>query len=227
MLVVQSLGCASIVSKKRYDVVFSTEPQGAVVTVRNVDGSILHRDTTPTGVRLSASAGYFDPAQYYVSYEKDGLQPVKQVISAKIDPYYIGNIVFGGLVGWLIVDPATGAMWQLEENQLAVMQKDAARTPKNPVDSPAKGKAIKASESPRKANDTKPDEAKLEEAVQPVAGESSAMPGVVQPNEDNRKADEMMRALHRLRELRDADILTVAEYELRRKELLEKILALE
>ncbi|MDY5520178.1 hypothetical protein, partial [Campylobacter lanienae] len=25
-----------------------------------------------------------------------------------------GNFIFGGLLGWLIVDPATGAMWNLK-----------------------------------------------------------------------------------------------------------------
>lgn len=25
--------------------------------------------------------------------------------------WYVGNVVFGGLIGLLIVDPATGAMW--------------------------------------------------------------------------------------------------------------------
>lgn len=222
IFVVQSLGCATIVSKKRYDVVFSTEPQGAVVTVRNADGSILHRDTTPTGIRLSASAGYFDPAKYFVSYEKDGFRPEKQILSANIDPFYIGNIVFGGLVGWLIVDPATGAMWQLEEDQFAVMQKDAARTPKKLIDVPAKEEVLATTESVNKA-----DKAKPEEAVRRLGREVSATPAAVPPNEGGRKADELMTALRRLKELRGAEILTEDEYELRRKEVLGEILALE
>jgi hypothetical protein len=30
-----------------------------------------------------------------------------------MDGWYIGNILFGGVIGFLIVDPATGAMWKL------------------------------------------------------------------------------------------------------------------
>ncbi len=29
-----------------------------------------------------------------------------------------GNILFGGLIGWLIVDPATGAMWTLVPKEI-------------------------------------------------------------------------------------------------------------
>lgn len=32
--------------------------------------------------------------------------------------WYIANIVFGGLVGFLIVDPATGAMYSLSPNDV-------------------------------------------------------------------------------------------------------------
>jgi hypothetical protein len=35
-------------------------------------------------------------------------------IDFKLDGWYIGNIIFGGLIGFLIVDPATGAMWKLD-----------------------------------------------------------------------------------------------------------------
>jgi hypothetical protein len=31
-----------------------------------------------------------------------------------MDGWYLGNIVFGGLVGLLVVDPLTGAMWKLD-----------------------------------------------------------------------------------------------------------------
>jgi hypothetical protein len=37
-------------------------------------------------------------------------------LTADIDGWYFGNLLFGGLIGILIVDPATGAMWKLPEN---------------------------------------------------------------------------------------------------------------
>jgi hypothetical protein len=35
-------------------------------------------------------------------------------VDSRINGWYVGNIVFGGLIGWLIVDPLTGAMWALD-----------------------------------------------------------------------------------------------------------------
>jgi len=34
--------------------------------------------------------------------------------------YLAGNIVFGGIAGWLIVDPLTGAMWRLSPKEVNV-----------------------------------------------------------------------------------------------------------
>ena len=39
---------------------------------------------------------------------------------AYLNGWYIGNVVFGGLIGLLIVDPETGAMWRLDENPIGV-----------------------------------------------------------------------------------------------------------
>jgi hypothetical protein len=35
-------------------------------------------------------------------------------VDSTINGWYVGNIVFGGFIGWLIVDPLTGAMWALD-----------------------------------------------------------------------------------------------------------------
>ncbi len=39
----------------------------------------------------------------------------RTTLSAGLDGWYIGNILFGGLIGMLIVDPATAAMWKLDD----------------------------------------------------------------------------------------------------------------
>jgi len=36
-------------------------------------------------------------------------------INSSVDGWYFGNILVGGLIGMLIVDPATGAMYNLPE----------------------------------------------------------------------------------------------------------------
>jgi len=34
-------------------------------------------------------------------------------IEGTMDGWYIGNLLFGGILGFLVIDPATGAMWKL------------------------------------------------------------------------------------------------------------------
>jgi len=41
------------------------------------------------------------------------------VVRADIDGWYFANILFGGLIGMLIVDPITGKMWKLPPQAIA------------------------------------------------------------------------------------------------------------
>jgi hypothetical protein len=108
-------GCASIVSKSQYPVTINSNPSGATVTIKNKRGVDVQKATTPATVTLAASAGFFSPASYSFQFEKDGCFPASTSLSAGMDGWYIGNILFGGLIGILIVDPATGAMWKLDD----------------------------------------------------------------------------------------------------------------
>lgn len=66
-------------------------------------------------VTLETSNGFFTKARYLVEASKPGHETSKTEISAGINGWYFGNLLFGGLIGMLIVDPATGAMWKLED----------------------------------------------------------------------------------------------------------------
>lgn len=107
--------CASIVSKSEYPVSVSSVPPGAEVKILK-NGTPIHQGLTPTTVTLKASAGFFTPARYDVVYSKKGCRPQTVSLVADIDGWYFGNLLFGGLPGLLIVDPATGAMFKLPEN---------------------------------------------------------------------------------------------------------------
>jgi len=47
-------------------------------------------------------------------------------VKCSLNGWYFGNIIFGGLIGLLIVDPATGAMYRLDVNYI-----DEPLTPTN------------------------------------------------------------------------------------------------
>lgn len=121
-------GCASIVSKSNWPVTVQSNPSGAKCNVVKANGVQLHTGETPMTVTLDASSGFFSSAKYTVTCTKEGHQSSTSELSAHMNGWYIGNIVFGGLIGILIVDPATGAMWRLDETHIVNLAQNDAPT---------------------------------------------------------------------------------------------------
>lgn len=107
-------GCASIVSKSSYPVTINSTPEQANITITDEKGEKVFAGQTPTTVTLDTKAGYFKGKSYNVTIAKEGYSEQTIMIKSEMDGWYIGNLLFGGLVGMLIVDPLTGAMWKLE-----------------------------------------------------------------------------------------------------------------
>ena len=110
-------GCASIISDTEYSVAIGTfVPDAKFIVKDERSGSIVHMGTAPQSVVLSSSSGFFQGAKYRIEMEKDGYQKSYHYLNADVDPWYFGNLIFGGLIGLAIVDPLTGAMWKLPEH---------------------------------------------------------------------------------------------------------------
>lgn len=109
-------GCASILSDSSYPVTINSNPSGANFTIVDNAGLDVHSGVTPDTITLSASDGFFSSATYTIRYQMAGYEEQSFQLKAGMDGWYIGNILFGGLIGMLIVDPATGAMWKLPES---------------------------------------------------------------------------------------------------------------
>lgn len=107
-------GCASIVSRSSYPISVNSTPSGANITVKNKKGLDVYSGNTPAYFNLDAGAGYFSKASYTLVFTLDGYDTRIVPIHFSMDGWYIGNILFGGLIGWLVVDPLTGAMWKLD-----------------------------------------------------------------------------------------------------------------
>lgn len=106
-------GCSSIVSKSEYAVAINSNPENADFIVTNRAGEKVHSGITPTSVTLKSSAGFFKGETYTIVVEKDGYSPKTFTLSSKVDGWYWGNILIGGVIGMLIVDPVTGSMYSL------------------------------------------------------------------------------------------------------------------
>ena len=105
--------CASIVSRPSRDVAVHSNPEGLAFTIVNYDGETVHSGTTPQTVSLSARGGYFIPAKYTVQVKRSGKVVGTHQVTAGLNGWYFGNILIGGLIGMLIVDPLTGAMFRM------------------------------------------------------------------------------------------------------------------
>ena len=113
LAVILCTSCASIVSKSYYNVRLNSSPEAATVQVIDRNGREVFNGQTPTQVELKSGAGYFRKAEYTVKYTKEGYLPKTITITSDVNGWYFGNIIFGGLIGLLIIDPATGAMYKL------------------------------------------------------------------------------------------------------------------
>ncbi len=53
-----------------------------------------------------------------MTFKKDGYQTKTVQVTGTVNGWYVANIIFGGLIGLLIVDPATGAMYTLNPSDV-------------------------------------------------------------------------------------------------------------
>jgi len=61
---------------------------------------------------LNSGAGFFKKESYVIRYELDGYPTREIPLEFKVNGWYWGNLLLGGVIGMLIIDPATGAMYK-------------------------------------------------------------------------------------------------------------------
>lgn len=118
-LAVLGSGCASIVHGGPRTLTLNSDPAGAIVTISRADtGEVVHSGATPLTVSLNPKLKYFRGQSYAVRFELAGYRTDEVQVRSELSGWYFGNLIFGGLIGMLIVDPATGAMWNLSPDQI-------------------------------------------------------------------------------------------------------------
>jgi hypothetical protein len=124
MLTISALlvsACASILGDKTHLMNINSNPSAANVTITDEKGSAIFTGQTPTNVTLQKSDGsYWGKKSYIVNVSKDGYATQTIPVTASANGWYIGgNIIFGGLIGWFIVDPLNGAMYNLSPEHIS------------------------------------------------------------------------------------------------------------
>ena len=107
--------CATIVSGSKQNIKFSSNPSSASIFIDEVEVG-----KTPFEMKLARKS------EHSVMIKLEGYQTYKTNLTKKFNAWYIGNIVFGGLIG-IIVDPITGAIYNLSPDEInAEMNKGTA-----------------------------------------------------------------------------------------------------
>lgn len=106
--------CSSIVSQASYPVTIDSAPSGANISISDEKGNRVFEGSGPATLSLRSGDKYFSRAMYTVEVESDGMV-YTSTLRPSLDRWYFGNVLFGGLVGFLVVDPLTGAMYKLPE----------------------------------------------------------------------------------------------------------------
>jgi hypothetical protein len=121
VLAVLSLAaCATIIAGQDQEISITSEPSGAKVVIYDANNLPVWDSTTPGTATLKKGRGYFEAAQYRVEVTKAGYAKQEFMITGDLDMgwYLIGNFFIGGLLGWLVIDPLTGAMWTLSPDMI-------------------------------------------------------------------------------------------------------------
>lgn len=123
-------GCATIVGQSKPELInIRSTPDQASIEITDETGTKIFEGKTPTNVSLKKKKGFFSGKKYTLKISKEGYADKLITIDTKVNGWYIGgNLLFGGLIGWLIVDPASGAMWTLDTEEVNVSLETAKQS---------------------------------------------------------------------------------------------------
>ena len=119
LILISISGCATIMGNETQLMPISSTPSDASITITDEKGTEVFKGTTPTSISLAKSDGsYWGKKSYTVKITKTGFDTQTILITASVNGYYVGNILFGGLIGWFIVDPLNGKMYNLSPKNI-------------------------------------------------------------------------------------------------------------
>jgi len=111
-------GCASIVHSGPRSVPIASTPPGATVSIYDRSNNVVSVNTTPFIASLPTKYSYFRGQSYRLVFEMPGYAKAETRLEPSVSGWYFGNLVFGGVLGMLIVDPITGAMYNLSPEKI-------------------------------------------------------------------------------------------------------------
>jgi len=98
--------CATIISGSKQNISFASTPSAASIFIDEVEVG-----KTPFEMKLARNS------EHAVMIKLDGYQTYQTRLTKKFNAWYLGNILIGGIIG-LIIDPVTGAIYNLSPDQI-------------------------------------------------------------------------------------------------------------
>ena len=123
-------GCATTAGDSRQDVRKSPKHAGASVTITNEAGKEVISGETPLSVVVEPPERHFSDRVYRVSVRQPGFEKRTLTVGVSPDGWHVpGNGALGGVFAWLVVDPASGAVYSFSPERIDpdLRQKGVAR----------------------------------------------------------------------------------------------------
>ena len=111
-------GCATIVHGGPRPISVASAPAGAKVSIYDRSNTLVMTNTTPFVAQLPTKFGYFKSQNYRLVFEMPAHATAEVNLTSSVSGWYFANLVFGGAIGMLIVDPLTGAMFNLSPKKI-------------------------------------------------------------------------------------------------------------
>jgi len=111
-------GCATIVHGGPRQITVSSRPPGAKVSIYDRSNTLVQTNTTPFVAQLPTRYGYFQGQSYRMVFELPAYAPAEVRLKSTLSGWYFGNVLIGGWLGMLIIDPMTGAMFDLSPDKI-------------------------------------------------------------------------------------------------------------
>jgi hypothetical protein len=115
-------GCASIVGSDKETLRVSSTPPDAQILIIDEAGRTVYRGRTPDQIALPKSNGrYWGGKTFSVAISKRGYLTQRVQVDTHPNALYLGgNYLFGGLIGWLLVDATSSRMYELSADGIQV-----------------------------------------------------------------------------------------------------------
>lgn len=107
-------GCATILDEPFYVLPISSNPDEAIISIKDEKGKIVYKGKTPAEVKLDKSDGSYAGGKHYlVKFEKNGYKTQIVAVVTRTSNYYLGNLILPFITGiGLFIDPLYGDMYK-------------------------------------------------------------------------------------------------------------------